>query len=101
MSVQVELESPLDISASSIKTEQESMSSNCGFKGTQEQTFHWFEEPEDLDDLCSPEGEASKDDVGERHAKLDSSFVRLEDLGTKKRKTCSKTTRLNVLQEAN
>jgi len=42
---EVELEGFLDMTTSSLKTEQESTSSNCDLKGTRDaQTFLWFQE---------------------------------------------------------
>jgi len=103
-SAQVELEGSLEISTSSVKTEQESTSSNCDLKGTRDtQTFHWFHEPQNWDNLCPPQEVANKKDMAVRHTKLYSSFVRLEELkklGAKKGEKMSKTTRRNILEEA-
>jgi len=103
-SAQVELEGSLEISTSSVKTEQESTSSNCDLKGTRDtQTFHWFHEPQNWDNLCPPQEVANKKDMAVRHTKLYSSFVRLEELkklGAKKGEKRSKTTRRNILEEA-
>jgi hypothetical protein len=66
------------------------------------QTFLWFQEPENWNDLCPPQEEAKKKDMAERHGKLYSSFVRLEELkklGTKKGEKGSKTTRKNIFEE--
>jgi hypothetical protein len=103
-SAQVELEGSLDITTSPFKTGQESTSSNCDLKGAWDaQTFHCFQESENWDDLCPPQEEANNKDMAERHAKLYSSFVRLEELkklGTKKGQKRSKTTRKNIVEEA-
>jgi hypothetical protein len=73
-------------------------------KGTRDAlTFNWFQEPENWDDLCPPQEEGNNRDMAERHAKLYSSFVRLEELkklGTKKGEKRSKTTRKNILEDA-
>jgi len=90
------------MTTSSFNTEQESTSSNCDLKGTRDAlTFHWFQEPEKWDDLCPPQEEANKKDMAERHAKLYSCSVRLDELkklGTEKGGKRSKTTRKNILE---
>ena len=53
-STEVELERSLDMTTSSLKAEQESKSPNRDLKGAREdQTFRWFEECANSDDLCS------------------------------------------------
>jgi hypothetical protein len=62
-SAQVELEGSLVMTTSSFKTE-ESMSSNCDWKGTRDaQTFFWFQEPENWDDLYPPQEKANNKDM--------------------------------------
>jgi hypothetical protein len=98
-SAQVELEGSFDMTTSCFKTE-ESTSSDCDWKRTRDaQTFFWFEEPENWDDICPPQEKANKRDM----QKLKSSFVRLDQLkmfGTKTGEKRSKTTRQNILEEA-
>jgi hypothetical protein len=63
-SAQVEVEDSLDMTTSSFKTEQESTSSNCDFKGTRDAlTLHWFQQPESWDDLCPAQEEDNKKDM--------------------------------------
>jgi hypothetical protein len=60
----VEEKGSLDMTTRSFKTEQESTSSNCDLKGTRDAlNFHWFQEPENWDDLCPPREDANKKDM--------------------------------------
>ena len=85
----MELEVSLDMITTYLEAEEEDTISNLDWVGTREvQTFRWFQEPENWDDLCIARGEANKEDMAEKHAKLYSIFVRLEklkNLGAKKK----------------